>query len=163
MRPHLIAVVLVAVAACGDDVAEPAAPGTVPAVSDRPSDDSTPPLTATPLVPETAAPEAGTVPAEVAAHPDIQAAVGDLAARQGVTTDEIDVVVVREVTWSDGSLGCPQRGMSYTQALVNGQLVVLGIGTQRFEYHSGPNRSLFFCADPRPPVDETGGAGAGDS
>jgi hypothetical protein len=75
----------------------------------------------------------------------------------------VDVVVVREVTWRDGSLGCPQPGMNYTQALVNGQLVVLAIGSERFEYHGGPGRPLFFCADPRPPLDDVGGSGAGDT
>ena len=163
MRPLVILAALLLVAACGDDVDEPAATDTVPTVTGPPSDESIPPLTVEPLLPGTAAPEAGTSLPEVLAHPDIQAAVADLAARQGVTTDEVDVVVVREVTWSDGSLGCPQPGMNYTQALVNGQLVVLAIGTQRFEYHSGGSRSLFFCADPRPPADDTGGAGAGDS
>ena len=31
------------------------------------------------------------------------------------------------MTWTDGSLGCPQKGMSYTQALVEGELLLLRV------------------------------------
>jgi hypothetical protein len=91
--------------------------------------------------------------------PAIQAAITDLAGRVAVDPTEITVVEIREVRWSDGSLGCPQRGVSYTQQIVSGQLVVLAVDDRRYEYHSGPNRPLFFCADPRPPATESG---AGD-
>ena len=86
--------------------------------------------------------------------------------RRGLGSDQaravVRVVEVVEVTWSDGSLGCPQPGVNYTQALANGQRVVLAAGGMTYEYHSGPNRPLFYCSDPRPPVGG-GGAGAGDS
>lgn len=150
MRLMPVAALIVVVAACGGGADETAGTGTVPVVSDRARDDSKPPLTAVPLPGGTAP---GSVPPDVAAHPDVQGAVADLAARQGVSVDDVEVLVVREVTWRDGSLGCPQPGMNYTQALVDGQLVVLAIGGQRFEYHSGPNRPLSYCADPRPPLD----------
>ena len=103
----------------------------------------------------------GTALPDASGLPEVAAAVADLAARQGVSREDIEVIEVREVTWRDGSLGCPRPGVNYTQALVNGQLVVLAIGEQRFEYHSGPRRPLFFCADPRPPLEEGAGTGAG--
>jgi hypothetical protein len=139
----LTAALLTMAAACGDDAGRPDATGTVPVVSVGPGDDSIPPAPAV--------------------TPEVQAAVADLATRQGVPVDQVDVVEVREVTWRDGSLGCPQPGVNYTQALVSGQLVVLAIGEQRFEYHSGPRRPLFFCADPRPPLEEGAGSGAGST
>ena len=173
MRPVLLASMLaMALVACGDDGDGAVGGGTVAPVTDPTASGSepsttptTPPLTATSLPPGSrpapASPPPGTLAPGVAEAPQVQAAVADLAEREGVDPGDVEVVDVREVTWSDGSLGCPQPGMAYTQALVNGQLVVLAIGDEQFEYHSGPNRPLFYCADPRPPVE--GGSGAGDT
>ena len=52
------------------------------------------------------------------------------------------------MTWSDGSLGCPQEGMAYTQALVDGELLLLRVGTGLFQYHGGEGGSLSYCANP---------------
>lgn len=49
-----------------------------------------------------------------------RAARADLAATLGVPEDEISVTGASAVTWNDGSMGCPQPDMSYTQALVDG-------------------------------------------
>jgi len=84
--------------------------------------------------------------------PAAQPAVTDLAARLGVDESEIAVVSVEEVTWSDGSIGCPEPGMMYTQALVNGSLVILEVDGTRYEYHSGGGRDLFYCENPIPPT-----------
>lgn len=82
----------------------------------------------------------------------VAAAVADLTIRLGIDPSDITVVSVEEVTWPDGSIGCPQPGMRYTQALVNGSLVTLEAGGQTYEYHSGGGRSLFYCANPTPPT-----------
>ena len=37
--------------------------------------------------------------------------------------DQVKVLTVESVTWSDGSLGCPEPGMMYTQALVRGHRI----------------------------------------
>jgi hypothetical protein len=153
VRSLVVTAALLLIAACGDGAGSPAATDTVPVVSDRPADDSVSSSTGAPLAADGRSPVSETVPAEIAAAPAVQAAVADLASRQGVGRDQVDVVEVREVTWRDGSLGCPQPGMNYTQALVDGQLVVLAIGGKRFEYHGGPNRPLFLCRDPRPPLE----------
>src|SRR5690606_40580781 len=50
-----------------------------------------------------------------------QAAVEDLAERLGVDPEAIEVGPLEEVTWSDGSIGCPQPGQHYTQALEPGE------------------------------------------
>lgn len=84
----------------------------------------------------------------------------DLARRLGVGEDDIEVISEREVTWPDGSIGCPQPGMAYTQALVNGSQIVLRHTGVDYHYHAGGSRGPFYCADPRPPVPE--GAGGGD-
>jgi hypothetical protein len=48
--------------------------------------------------------------------PVAQPAVADLADRLGVEESIITVASVEEVTWSDGSLGCPEPGMMHTIA-----------------------------------------------
>ena len=53
------------------------------------------------------------------------------------------------MTWRDGSIGCPEPGMNYTQALVPGIRVVLELDGARYEYHAGGARSIFLCENPR--------------
>ena len=38
------------------------------------------------------------------------------------------MVSVEEVTWRDGSRGCAQPGMAYTQALIDGSRITLRAG-----------------------------------
>lgn len=80
--------------------------------------------------------------------PAVAAAVADLAERQGVDAAEITVVSREEVTWRDGSLGCAEPGMSYTQALVDGTRIVLSLAGKDYEYHAGGGRSPFLCERP---------------
>jgi hypothetical protein len=61
----------------------------------------------------------------VAPSPHAEIALADLAHRLAVDAAAIVVVSSEDVTWSDGSLGCPEPGMRYTQALVNGTRVIL--------------------------------------
>ncbi len=108
----------------------------------------------TPTVPQPPAPEATTpaAPAEEVPMPqppimtdDVAFALNDLASRLGVAADAISVVRVEEVDWPDGSLGCPQPDMRYTQALVNGTFIQLRAGDQLYNYHSGGRRQPFLC------------------
>ena len=79
-------------------------------------------------------------------------AVADLAGRLGVEPSAITVASVEEVTWRDGSIGCPQPGMMYPQVLTDGSRVVLEAGGRRYEYHAGGRRSAFLCENPEPPA-----------
>ncbi|WP_154402054.1 hypothetical protein [Ornithinimicrobium cavernae] len=99
----------------------------------------------------------GPVPDDVLASDGVQAAIADLAERESVEPDQVSAVGYFEVTWSDGSIGCPKPGMSYTQALVPGHLLVLQVEDQQFSYHAGKDPKFSFCADPKLPAD-TGGA-----
>ena len=45
----------------------------------------------------------------------------------GVDASEVEVVSVEEVTWRDGSRGCAQPGMAYTQALIDGSVRAEGV------------------------------------
>ncbi|HUR89140.1 MAG TPA: hypothetical protein VMZ74_08640 [Ramlibacter sp.] len=72
----------------------------------------------------------------------INAAMADVARRFAM---KARVVEVERVTWRDGSLGCPQKGMGYTQALVPGWRVVLAAGSREFLYHSSETGPPFAC------------------
>jgi hypothetical protein len=86
----------------------------------------------------------------------VAAAVEDLAAAEGVADDDVEVVAVEEVTWSDGSLGCPEPDGMYTQALVPGYRIVLAVDGDEVHYHGSEGQPPFRCDDPVPPAqDET--------
>lgn len=72
----------------------------------------------------------------------------------GVGEDEISVVNAEAVTWSDGSIGCPKEGMSYTQALVPGYRVILDVAGEEVHYHAGSDARFFACDDPQEPIDD---------
>ena len=67
--------------------------------------------------------------------------------------DELDVdgaapelVSIQRVDWSDGSLGCPEPGTSYTQAIVPGFNLVFDYKGDTIEVHSnGDGSQLFTC------------------
>lgn len=82
-------------------------------------------------------------------------AIADLVTRTGASPDDIEVRVAETVTWNDGSLGCPEPGQMYTQALVPGLRVVLLLDDVEYSYHAADGRALFYCAVPadRPSTD----------
>ena len=82
----------------------------------------------------------------------ITKAIQDLSGRLGIQSGEIKVVSEKNLTWRDGSLGCPQEGMMYTQALVPGTLIVLRVDDTEYEYHSGSGRAPFYCENPVSPA-----------
>jgi hypothetical protein len=52
---------------------------------------------------------------------------------------------VEEVLWSDGALGCPQPGQSYTQALVPGWRVRIEVGAAALVYHASRRGQWLRC------------------
>ena len=96
------------------------------------------------------------IPPEVPAGPLAAIAKADLADRLNVDAAAVDVISVEEVTWRDGSLGCPQPGVSYTQALVNGSRIRLMANGIVFEYHAAAGVDPFYCSNPEEPVPESG-------
>lgn len=79
-------------------------------------------------------------------------AVADLAGRLGVDEGEIEVIKAEQVTWPDGSMGCPQPGVMYTMALVEGAQVILAVDsrTRVFDYHAGSDGQAFLCPSREP-------------
>lgn len=79
-------------------------------------------------------------------------AITDLSNRLGISGNEIKVVTEENVMWRDGSLGCPEPGMMYTQALVEGTLIVLRADGRDYSYHSGAGKPPFYCENPVSPA-----------
>lgn len=81
--------------------------------------------------------------------PDLQAmirvALADAMRHTGIDAAELRVTTAETVTWSDGSLGCPQPGMIYTQALVPGYRIRIDAAGDTLDYHAGQRGSPRLC------------------
>jgi hypothetical protein len=75
----------------------------------------------------------------------VTAALADAARRSGLPVSALRVDRAEAVTWRDGSLGCPQPGMAYTQALVPGYRVQVRAGERVFDYHAGRGGAPQWC------------------
>lgn len=72
--------------------------------------------------------------------------VRELASHEtGIAPGEFEVETAVQVTWSDGSLGCPQPGQAYTQALVDGYWVVLSHDSDTYDFRAGLDREFRLC------------------
>lgn len=95
------------------------------------------------LTPEVQPPpirEQATLPADLLVR-----LVGDLAARTGSDPSAITLIGAEAVIWNDGSLGCPQPGMVYPQALIEGYRVILRAGDRDYDYRVGKGGSFVLC------------------
>jgi hypothetical protein len=83
-----------------------------------------------------------------------RSALSAAAAATGIAARNLEVISAEAVTWPDGSLGCPQPGMMYTQALVPGYRVRIRAGGEVLDYHAGRTGQVAPCpADrARPPL-----------
>jgi hypothetical protein len=80
----------------------------------------------------TPTPASGGAPAALTAQ-----AVADLSKQLGIPEANIKVASSEAVEWSDGSLGCPEPGMSYAQVITPGYRIVLQVSDKLYEYHTG--------------------------
>ena len=108
-----------------------------------------------PNVPNTAAPEPSPpsrraeAPVSTELQSKVQAALADAARRTGLDTAALKVISAEQVTWPDGSLGCPAPGMMYSMALVPGHRIRIQAGTQLLDYHSALNGQPVLCPQGR--------------
>jgi hypothetical protein len=136
------------------EVAEPEGSSTAPPseVADderEPAEAPAPPASTPP--PPAPAPAPSSAPAEPEEAPvdDVTAqAKADLAHHLGIPESRIEVVSRQDVTWRDGSLGCPREGEMYTQALVPGYRIVLRAAGSDHHYHGAQGRPPFRCDRP---------------
>lgn len=92
---------------------------------------------------ETATPSTGEVPADVMAS--VYAAA---EAHSGIDRSAMTVVRAESVVWPDGSLGCPEPGMTYTMATVDGYWVELSAGDTTLDYRVGSKGVVRLCESP---------------
>lgn len=86
-------------------------------------------------------PITGEVPQDLLA-----AVIDDLIDKQKLDRDAIEVIRAEFVVWNDGSLGCPQPGVVYTQATVPGYWIVLRANDAEYDYRAS-DRGYFMSCD----------------
>jgi hypothetical protein len=74
-----------------------------------------------------------------------ESVLDDAARRTGVERESLKIESAAAVTWADGSLGCPQPGMSYTMALVPGYRIKVEAGEQVLDYHATRRGHFMLC------------------
>jgi hypothetical protein len=143
VRPAATSIVLLLlITACARTAAPSVPPASTEAdASERPAQ-SIRPLQTPPASEETVV---GEVPDEI-----LNAILADASDRSDVDVAEIDIVLAEQVTWPDGSLGCPEPGQMYTQALVDGYQVVVNAGGEELDYHVGSGGSFSLCENGLP-------------
>jgi hypothetical protein len=77
-----------------------------------------------------------------------RAVVADAARRFKVAETAVVLARAEKLTWSDGSLGCPQPGQMYSQALVPGFRVVAKTSEGDLVYHTDTRGQAVVCAPP---------------
>jgi hypothetical protein len=101
-------------------------------------------------IPPSPVPIKGEVPGEILAT-----ILDDLAARADVDPVEVQILRAEAVRWSDGSLGCPQPDMMYTQAEVDGYWLVLQVDSQEYDYRITTTGYFLLCEQRLPPSHPT--------
>ena len=148
MRAHLRLLAVIAAvaltAACGASFESGDPPASTPGIPSPTTPPPPPTVAPTPGPSDPAAP----VPEGLREQPRVAAAIADTATREGVDPSQVVVAAWSPVTWNDGSLGCPQPGMSYTQATVDGELLILRVESGLFQYHARTGGPFTYCVDP---------------
>lgn len=75
----------------------------------------------------------------------VELAIEDLMDRLAGDTPNVTVVLVEEVVWGDGSLGCPKPEMSYVQVPTDGLRIVLEADGLLYDYRSGGFSDPVLC------------------
>lgn len=59
----------------------------------------------------------------------------ELGSRLGIEPDNLQLVGSKSIEFSDGSVGCPDAGYSYTQAIVPGYALLYEVNGTRYPFH----------------------------
>lgn len=70
----------------------------------------------------------------------VKLAIDTLSSKLKIKKDNIVVISVKDYQWNDSSLGCPQKGKLYIQAITPGYLIELSVAGKNYIYHGGLNR-----------------------
>lgn len=77
-----------------------------------------------------------------------------LAEKLSIQKEQIALISVQSVVWSDSSLGCPQPDMNYLMVLTDGYRVVLAFNDEPYYYHANTRGYGVICESPNPPYSE---------
>ena len=75
----------------------------------------------------------------------LESILKEAAAQAKVDRDQLVIARAQSVVWSDGSLGCPEPGMMYTQMLVNGYWIVVEAAGKQYDFRVGSGGSFRLC------------------
>ncbi len=124
--------------ACGETIMAPTATQVPPSLS-----------TATPLAPSGTNPgpfnndQSSPLPTPLSDYPvAVQKAVKSLAARSGISENQIVVISYESVEWPDNCLGVNQPGIMCAMIVTQGYRVILQGNGSRYEYHTNGNGSV---------------------
>jgi hypothetical protein len=78
-----------------------------------------------------------------------EAVLADAASQTGLEKAALTVEGAEEVTWADGSLGCPSPSLSYTMAQVPGYRVRVRAGDRVLDYHANRRGHFVLCPSER--------------
>lgn len=67
----------------------------------------------------------------------LQQARADLAKRLKLTPEEVSVVSVQAVEWSNAAIGCPEPSIAYAEVITPGYKIVLKAQGKTYTYHAG--------------------------
>ncbi len=77
----------------------------------------------------------------------ILAAIDDVSCRTRLKPGAVKLDSAESVTWQDGSLGCPEPDVMYTQMLVPGYRVRIEAGGRLWVYHAAKFGTPMLCLD----------------
>ena len=72
----------------------------------------------------------------------------EVAGLAGVAIDGVTLVSAEAVTFPDGSLGCPEPGMAYSQVVTDGYKIVLTAGGKTYDYRGTGPGTFRRCTNP---------------
>jgi hypothetical protein len=78
--------------------------------------------------------------------------LADASARTGAPKESIEIVTAEARTWPDGSLGCPQPGMAYTQVVTEGYQVVVRAANRTLDYRGSGLGAFRLCEPTKLPA-----------
>ena len=156
VRGLVLLSVIVLLAACGADDSGESDTSTTPETSSvtsspttSPGEPESPDRVTTTSIP----PVVGEVPDEL-----LEPILDDAAERAGVAAQELRILRAQAIEWSDGSLGCPQPGEFYTQAIVSGYWVVVEGTDETYDYRVDGQGNFRLCENEIRPPSQGGSA-----
>jgi hypothetical protein len=127
----LLAVLLLLLAACGSRTPEPTTP---PPATEIPT--QMPPTQPSPIETPVSPIETPVSPVERPSADIADVAVERVISELDAAPEDVEVISIEPVEWSDTSLGCPQPGQTYAQVITPGYRVVLDVDGETYEVHT---------------------------